>query len=208
MNLTNYSINGITNDPMKNNKSALLLLSLLVIATTGCQQEPTPVYNGPFGLQMGMTAEQARAVTKVLGSNDRRHIMLVERPPRPIIGFDELSLKFGKEAGLCEIYTAVEMPADTQDLAIRARFEELTRLLAQRYGAPSVAIDQAVDDERKQVLVSQWLASQGASLEGALEAVLTVGRRDVDPISIGLSISGPGSEQCQQEQREGTNDAS
>ena len=181
---------------------APLLLSLLTLATTGCKQEAAAIYTGPFGLQMGMTIEQARAVTQVLGSNTRRNVLLVERPPRPIAGFEELSLKFGKEVGLCEIYTAVEIPGDTQDSAIRARFEELSRLLAQRYGPPSVAIDQAVDDERQQVLVSQWLASRGASLEGASEAVLTVGRRDVDPVSIGLSISGPGSEQCQQEQRQ------
>ncbi|AZD91586.1 MULTISPECIES: hypothetical protein [Pseudomonas] len=193
---------------MNQHKWPQLLLAVLAAGTGGCKQEVAAAYNGPFGLQMGMTAEQARAVTEVLGSNDRRNLMLVEHPPRPIAGFDQLSLKFGKEAGLCEIYTAVEMPEDAQDSAIRARFEELTRLLTQRYGAPSVAIDQAVDDEREQVLVSQWLASQGASLEGAQEAVLTVGRRDVDPISISLSISGPGSEQCQQEQRQGPTDAS
>ncbi|MCP1479716.1 hypothetical protein J2Y88_002027 [Pseudomonas chlororaphis] len=99
---------------------------------------------------------------------------VAHHPPRPITGLDELSLKFGKEARLCEIYTAVEMPANAQDLAIRARFEELTRLLPQRYGAPSPAIDQAADDEREQVLMSHWLASQGASLESAREAVLTV----------------------------------
>ncbi|MGY3257130.1 hypothetical protein [Pseudomonas chlororaphis] len=121
---------------------------------------------------------------------------VAHHPPRPITGLDGLSLTFGKEARLCEIYTAVEMSADAQDLAIRARFEELTRLLPQRYGAPSAAIDQAADDKREQVLMSQWLASQGASLKGAREAVLTVGRRYVDPISVSLSISGPGSEQC------------
>lgn len=43
MNLTRYSINGITNDPMKNNKSALLLLSLLVIATTPANRSPVTV---------------------------------------------------------------------------------------------------------------------------------------------------------------------
>ncbi|WP_241173246.1 hypothetical protein [Pseudomonas chlororaphis] len=104
--------------------------------------------------------------------------------------------------------TALEMPANTQDMAIRARFEALTRLLAQQYGAPSAAIDQAVDDEREHVLMSQWRASQGANLGGALEAVLTIGRRDVEPVSISLSISGSGSEQCQQEQRQAPSDAS
>lgn len=184
---------------MRKHNLALPLLALLAIGAGGCKQKPPEVYNGPFGLQMGMTTEQARAVTKVLGSNNQRNIMLVEHPPRPIAGFDELSLKFGEGTGLCEIYTAVEMQGDAQDSAILARFKELNELLIQRYGTPSVTIDQKVDDERERVLVSQWLVSKGASLEGAQEAVLTVGRRDVDPISIGLSISGPGSEQCQQQ---------
>lgn len=102
---------------------------------------PTPipkavlVYDGPFGLKMGMTIEELEKIGAV--KTEDESIYSVSKVPVPNPSFDGYGVKATKETGLCKIL-AFTPSTNTNSFGdgIKSVHEDLKESLTKKYGKP------------------------------------------------------------------------
>lgn len=136
------------------------ITSLLVIfVLAGCQKEqdtaqaevqalPSPtqqptavppkpvVYEGPFGLKMGLSVEETKKAISGLSKMEQSEwIYKADSVPTPHPDFDFYSLKFSENTGLCRI-TAIgkDIKSGDSGAEIRSNFDSIDESLSKKYG--------------------------------------------------------------------------
>lgn len=93
---------------------------------------------GPFGLEMGMTKEQMKALGISLTPDPKSpDWYITKRTPKGLEEFEEYHLWISPAAGLCKLYAIgrdVELNAFGDRL--KTEFSEIREMLVQVYGAP------------------------------------------------------------------------
>jgi hypothetical protein len=131
---------------------------LALIALAGCQQEaggrpvqstsaeipvePTPqaakpsAYEGPFGLKMGLTPSDAKALIPSLSETEEtRTIFEANSVPIPHPDFESYTVVFSQKTGLCKV-TAIGKDITSGDAGfeVRSAFDSLDEALTKKYG--------------------------------------------------------------------------
>ena len=140
-----------------NSKKAITgLLAIFVLA--GCQKEqgmaqtqtqasspptqptvapPKPiVYEGPFGLKMGLSIEETKKLISGLSKNENGEwIYRADSVPTPHPDFDFYSLQFSENSGLCSISAiGKDIKSGDSGAEIRSDFNSLDESLSKKYG--------------------------------------------------------------------------
>lgn len=135
-------------------KAITSLLAIFVLA--GCQKEqdtaqaqasppptqptiapPKPiVYEGPFGLKMGLSIEETKKVISGLSKTEQSEwIYRADSVPTPHPDFDFYSLKFSEKTGLCRISAiGKDVLSGDSGAEIKSDFNSLDESLSKKYG--------------------------------------------------------------------------
>lgn len=141
--------------------SKIKILSLLAIfILTGCQKEqsavqaspaptsPTPirptvvppkpiVYEGPFGLKMGLSIEEIKKIASLSKINKEQSDLFyrIDAVPMPHPDFAIYSLQFSEKTGLCRILAiGKEIKSGSSGSEIKMNFYHLAESLTKKYG--------------------------------------------------------------------------
>jgi hypothetical protein len=97
---------------------------------------PAPkVYDGPFGLQQGLTPDEVRAVAP-LTPGDAPGMYSTPSVPAPHVAFESYVLGFSKKSGLCSISAiGKDITAGSYGTEVISAFEDLESALKKKYGA-------------------------------------------------------------------------
>ena len=109
--------------------------------TQAAASQPIPVtakktYDGPFGLKMGLSAEEAEAAIPSLEESDQGPgIYQADSVPIPHPDFESYALLFSQKSGLCKI-VAIGKDIKSGDAGheIRSAFDTLDKAITKKYG--------------------------------------------------------------------------
>ena len=124
--------------------TTLMLLALLLEIAPAQQagQSPParPVPEAPFGLQWGMSADQVRglgvSLTEIPADENGTQFRATDLP-KTVSDLETTVLSFGFHDGLWRVASVSEtFENDPYGLKVRTRYEELQKVLANKYGQP------------------------------------------------------------------------
>jgi len=108
------------------------VIALLLLCVVSVFGQP---YDGPFGLKMGLTLEQLKAIDPDLIplKNNGYFITAI---PKPHPSFDKYFLDVSPKTGLCRIMTLDEdIKTNSQGTQLRTQYGVIRDALAKKYGA-------------------------------------------------------------------------
>jgi hypothetical protein len=95
-----------------------------------------PTYEGPFGLQMGLTRDQVRVLIPDLEyANDAPGFAWSSNAPKPHPDFESYGFQFSEKSGLCNII-AIGKDISSGDTGheVRSAFDNIEEALTSKYG--------------------------------------------------------------------------
>lgn len=108
------------------------------MASTPEPQPKATSWDGPFGVQMGLTKQQVLDATGAQALPDRPFTYVASTAPRGHIDFPNYAYTIGNQAGLCSIVgLGDEFDTDSFGNAVRGRFASLEDALTKKYGEPT-----------------------------------------------------------------------
>ncbi|QEI06859.1 hypothetical protein FXN63_14205 [Pigmentiphaga aceris] len=111
-----------------------ILGSILLLNTT-----PAAAWDGPFGLEMGLSLDQIKRVAPVTYS---KPTYVTSKVPVPNAAFDDYRLLLTPQTGLCSITAwTPEIEGHAYGDAVMAKFAQLSSMLSAKYGKPSSQFD-------------------------------------------------------------------
>ena len=145
---------------MKLNLKTVSTILLVMFVITGCEKKedttanqpqaqivPPPtkpiaapakplIYEGPFGLKMGLSLEEAKVLIPSLSKSEQNDwIYQAETAPVSHPDFEIYSLGFSQETGLCRISAiGKDIKSGDSGFEIRSAFESLDESLSKKYG--------------------------------------------------------------------------
>lgn len=153
---------------------------------SGTVAKPAPQrsYDGPFGLQMGLTREQVRELIPSLkDSEDSPTYAESSTVPKPHPDFESYGLQFSKKSGLCKIVAiGKDISSGSAGYELRAAFEEIDKALTARYGKGKLYdfSSERYDSpeywmmhllQKNRTLAKIWSSEHGSSLSHSLGSV-------------------------------------
>lgn len=97
---------------------------------------PRPTYDGPFGLRMGLSPEEAKVVMPSLEEAEQGSgIYRSDSVPTPHPDFKSYLLFFSSKSGLCKIVAiGKDIQSGYTGLELRTAFDDLDKALSEKYG--------------------------------------------------------------------------
>lgn len=177
-----------------------------MFALSGCQQDaspggtptpaetavalpPTPVaarmtYDGPFGLKMGLTPTEVKAVIPSLEERDQGPgTYRSDSVPMPHPDFESYLLLFSAQSGLCKIMAiGKDISSGDTGFEVRSAFDDLDKAVtgkygkgkkydftSERYDSPEFWMMYLLKKNR--TLAKIWSEKDGSALTGDLESI-------------------------------------
>lgn len=100
------------------------------------KQEEKKVFDGPFGLKMGLTsAEVAKIIPSFIEKNDEKGMASADTVPVPHSEFESYSFIFSEKSGLCVISgIGKDIKSGSAGLEVKSAFDSLDDALKEKYG--------------------------------------------------------------------------
>jgi len=103
--------------------------------STSQSAQPT-AYNGPFGLKMGLSLEDAKALIPSLSADEEKPgVYSAANVPISHPDFESYSLTFSQKSGLCKIVgIGKDIASGDAGFEVRSAFDALDEALTKKYG--------------------------------------------------------------------------
>lgn len=146
---------------------------------------PTPKkFDGPFGLQQGISLEEAKSVVPGLSASpEATHIYSSKNVPVPHEAFENYALLFSTKSGLCTISAiGKDITAGSMGSEVRSAFDSLEEGISAKYGtgkkydfATGIMDDpkywmMALSDKNRTLAVG-WEKESGATLPANIQSI-------------------------------------
>jgi len=191
---------------MKFNQWKATACFISVIALAGCQEkvssanapemeeaaapQPAPVraqvtYDGPFGLNMGLSTAEAKAAIPDLEESDQGpRIYRADSVPVPHPDFESYSLLISQKSGLCKIVAiGKDIKSGDAGYEVRSAFDALDKAITSKYGngkkydftsqrhdSPQFWMMHLLDKNR--TLAKVWDNDEGSNLTSNLTSII------------------------------------
>ena len=107
-------------------------------------KEPKKTYSGPFGTEMGISAD---ALQKAIGASPEHrddYFYMYRSAPNPHPGFSQYAYVVSSTHGLCKLSAYSDVSTNRYGMELRSKFEELRDALATKYGTPTDGMDRVM----------------------------------------------------------------
>lgn len=155
--------------------------------STPASVKPAKTYDGPFGLQQGISLEEAKGLIPDLSAQADASTpgwYSTSNVPTPHPAFEGYSLEFSQKSGLCAIVgIGKDIQTGSSGAELRAQFDDLAGALTERYGngkkfdyysgggSGDSQYFMMYLNQRDQTLAETWEAAKGAKLPPTMSGI-------------------------------------
>ena len=167
--------------------AVILSVAMLLAALSGCDKREKKTWDGPFGLQEGVSLKDFTQDYKVTDPKPGKLVYEAYDVPRADDRFTHYQLWFDQDVGLCKIVAQGKMLNVNEDgHQLKHRYAEVAKMLIQQYGPMTddfdfVKADSALSAsnqwmmslfKKERVLGGYW--EDGKGKRGGGQAILTL----------------------------------
>lgn len=171
--------------------------------------------SGPFGFEMGMSAEEIKALVKSPAMQEARSFMMFSTVPKPYQGFENYLVMAGARSGLCKISAVGEVKSNSFGHQVDDRFNQLAAALRKKYGAPQTQMNgpipgsiwNAPNDymmgllKEERIVAMIWNSEKAKLPDGLSSIVLEANGVSSDTANVRVSYSFSNFDQCLAEEK-------